>query len=201
MSIYGLKYWDDRKRAYFTQENNAIEHILKCCLPACISPLESCGPTASLNCQASLGLEIEIQTQGGYRPQPEDVLMSFFNDPNNFASMRAAWPGLDPDKLPGNEVARWYPLAVRKVFGNACEFVGAISFEQAATHIREGRAIQVCLRSPGHFVALVAYDDERAEFILKDGWASRWPDGDGFCKRLARSEYETNLKPQSLVYS
>ena len=165
------------------------------------SPLETCGPTASLNCQASLGREVGIRTRGGYSLQPEDVLATYFNDPNNFDAMRRSWPGLDPEMLPGNEVAHWYPLAVREVFGNSCEFVGAIAFEKAAEHIRKGRTMQVCLRSPRHFIALVAYDEELSEFIIKDGWGSRWPDGDGFCKRLSRSKYETNLKPQSLVYS
>jgi hypothetical protein len=201
MGIIGCCSWKDRDRAYFTQENNSIEHILKCRLPAGTSWLETCGPTASLNCQASLGRDVRIRTPGGYSPQSEDVLAAWFNDPSNFASMRKEWPALDPAKLPGNEVAQWYPLAVREVFGNRCEFVGELGFEAAAGLIREGRAIQACLRKPGHFIALVAYDEDRLEFIIKDGWAGRWPDGDGFCKRLARSEYETNLKPLSLVYS
>jgi hypothetical protein len=201
MGILGAAFWKDRKNAYFTQENNSIEHILKCRLAEGASWLETCGPTASLNCQASLGREVGIRTKGGYRPQPEDLLATYFNDPRNFDSMRKEWSGLDPEELPGNEVAQWYPLAVREVFGNSCEFVGGLGFEEAARHIREGRAIQVCLRSPGHFIALVAYDEESSEFVIKDGWASRWPDGDGFCKRLSRSDYEANVKSLSLVYS
>jgi hypothetical protein len=201
MNVSGSLYWNDRKRAYFTQENNSIEHILKCRLPLGVSYLESCGPTASLNCQASLGHGVDIRSPGGYSPQPEDLLAVYLNDPRNFASFRAAWPGLDPEKVPGNEVAQWYPIAVHEVFGNTCEFVGELGFKEAAGHIREGRTIQACLRSPGHFIALVAYDEDKAEFIIKDGWAGRWPDGDGFCKRLLRSEYETNVKPLCLVYS
>jgi len=201
MSISGSPFWNDRKRAYFTQENNPIEHVLKCRLPAGVSWLETCGPTTSLNCQASIGREIDIGTRGGYRPQPENVLACYFNDPHNFDAMRAAWPGLDPERVLGNEVAQWYPLAVREVFGNPCEFVGEVAFEDAVDAVCSGRALQVCLRRPGHFIALVAFDDERSEFIIKDGWASRWPDGDGFCKRLPRSEYEANVKPLCLVYS
>jgi len=138
---------------------------------------------------------------GGYSPQSEDVLAAWFNDPNNFVSMRKEWPGLDPATLPGNEVAQWYPLAVREVFGNPCEFVGELGFEKAATHIREGRTIQVCLRKPGHFIALVAFDEDDEEFIIKDSWAGRWPDGDGFCKRFSKDEFEANVKPLCLVYS
>ena len=91
--------------------------------------------------------------------------------------MRKAWPGLDPQDLPGNEVAQWYPLAVREVFGNPCEFVGELGFEKAAGLIREGRTIQVCLRSPGHFIALVAYDEEKSEFILRTAGPAAGPTG------------------------
>jgi hypothetical protein len=201
MAIFGSPLWNDWERAYFTQENNSIEHLLKCRLPTGFSPLETCGPTASLNCQASLGREVEITTPGGYCPQPEDVLASYFNDPRNFGKLRKAWPGLDPDKLPGNEVPQWYPIAIREVFGNACEFVGDISFGEAVEYIRKGRTLQVCLCRPRHFVSLVAYDDESSEFIIKDSWGGRWPDGDGFCKRLSHPEFETNVRPFCLVYS
>jgi hypothetical protein len=201
MGIIGSPLWNDRERAYFTQENNAFEHMLKCLLPPGVSWLETCGPTASLNCQASLGRDVGIKTKGGYSPQPEDLLTAYFNDPNNFEALRAAWPALDPEGLPGNEVAQWYPHAVRAVFGNVCEFVGALTFDQAVDHIRGGRTIQASLKKPGHYIALVAYDETRAEFIIKDSWASRWADHDGFCKPLTLLEYETNVRPRSIVYS
>jgi len=200
MNIKGSRFWNDREKAYFSQENNAFEHMLKCRLPEGISPLETCGPTAALNCLAALGHPVDVRTQGRYRPQPEDVLTSYFNDPANFDALRSAWSGLDPEMLPGNEVAQWYPLAVREVFGKPCEFAGAVSFYEAKAHLARGRSVQVCLRKPGHFVALVAIDVETEEFIVNDSWGSRWPDGDGFNKRLPRAEYEKNVKPLSLVY-
>jgi hypothetical protein len=201
MAIIGAPFWNDRKKAYFTQENNAIEHVLKCRLPPGAPWLETCGPTASLNCQAALGRDLSIVTPGGYGPQPEDVLTSWFNDPRNFKAMKFEWPDLDPEKLPGNEVAQWYPLAVREVFGNPCDFVGALSFDEAVAIIRAGRTIQVCLDLPGHFVSLVAWDEDREHFIMRDSWAARWSDGDGFCRRLTRDEFEGNLRPLCLVYS
>lgn len=200
MAIFGAPYWNDRKRAYFVQGNNSIEHILRCRLPAGTSALETCGPTASVSCQASLGHPVWIGSPGGYLPQPEDLLATYFNDPRNFAALRKAWGGLDPASLPGNEVAQWYPLAVRDVFGNTCAFSGSLSYSEAVDCLRKGHALQVCLKRPGHFIALVAYDEERAEFIFNDGWAERWPEGDGFNRRLSRADYEANLKPQSLVY-
>jgi hypothetical protein len=49
-------------------------------------------------------------------------------------------------------------------------------------------------------------DRDRAYFTRKNNSIEhilkcRLPNGDGFCKRLVRSGYETNLKPLSLVYS
>ena len=112
MGIIGSCSWKDRKRAYFTQENNSIEHILKCRLPAGASWLETCGPTASLNCQASLGRDVGIRTSGrllssaGGRPRrvvqrPEQLRRD----------ARRRGPASIPQKLPGNEVAQWYPLS------------------------------------------------------------------------------------------
>jgi hypothetical protein len=200
MKIVGSAFWNDRSNSYFTQENNAIEHLLRRRLGADKSWLETCGPTASINCQASVGRAFGLVCPGGYAPQPEDALAIYLNDPRNFAAMRKAWSGIDPELVPGNEVAQWYPLAVREVFGNSCEFVGNLPYAEAQAALARGKALQVCLRSPGHFVAIVAFDEEASEFIIKDSWGGRWPDGDGFCKRMSRSEYETNLKPVSLAY-
>lgn len=200
MGIVGTPHWNDRKKTYFVQTNNAFEHVLKCRLPPGLSALETCGPTASVNCQASLGKPVWVGTPGGYLPQPEDILAAYLNDPRNFSALRKSWPGLDPANLPGNEVAQWYPLAVRDVFGNACAFAGSLSFTEAVERLRKGQALQVCLEKPGHFVALVAYDEERQEFLFNDSWAGRWPDGDGFNRRMSREEYEGNLKPLTLVY-
>ena len=195
MAIHGAFFWNDRQRAYFSQENNAFEHVLRCSLPTGMSPLETCGPTASLNCLAARGYDVGVRMPGALSAPARGPAHRLFNDPGNFSSLSKAWSGLDPAKLRGNEVAQWYPLAVREVFAKSCEFTGSLSFYEAQAHLADGRPLQVCLRKPGHFIALVANDEEKAEFILNDSWGSRWPDGDGFNKRLSRSEYEKNVNP------
>jgi hypothetical protein len=195
-SIIGCSRWND-PNAFYDQLNNPTEHVLKL---RSGTRLETCGPTASLNCQSSVGVGVDFETPGGYAPQPEEVLTGWFNDSRNFLRMRNAWKGLDPGLVPGNEVAQWYPLGVYEVFGNRCDFVGALTPQQAVDHLRQGRAIQTCLRNPGHFIALVAFDQAKDEFILKDSWGSRWPRGDGFCQRMSVREWQINSRPVNLVY-
>jgi hypothetical protein len=198
MNIQGCRYWNDRAR-YYGQENNPTEHLLKCRLDG-KGWLETCGPTAAINCLAAMGVLSDWTTPGGYHPQPEQELTDYLNDPKNFSKLKAVWGSIDPEAVLGNEVAEWYPLAVREVFGLTAKFVGPLSLDSAIGHLSEGRAIQVCLVQPGHFVALVAYDFDKQEFIINDPWSGRWPDGKGWNKRMPVSEFERNLTPKSLVY-
>ena len=63
-----------------------------------------------------------------------------------------------------------------------------------------GRAVQACLRDPGHFIAIVAADEAQCQFIIKDSWGSRWPQGESFCQRMPWPEFDTNIKPVNGVY-
>lgn len=200
MAIHGPRLWNDRKLAYFTQENNAIEHLLSCRLPQGQSSLESCGPTAAVNCLASLEYILATYTIGGYRIQPEDLLTVYFNDPANFPTLKKAWAGLDPSTVAGNEVAQWYPAAVREVFIGKCDFLGEVSWEDAIAQLKKSRALQVCLSQPRHFIAIVAYDDIRDLMLMKDSWPSRWPDGDGFLKPFTKADWDKLVRPLSLAY-
>lgn len=198
MNIRGCKYWNDSSR-YYGQENNPAEHLLKCHRDG-KGWLETCGPTASVNCLAVMGTLPIWTAPGGYSPQPEQELTDYFNDPRNFSKLKAAWGSIGPETIPGNEVAEWYPLAVKEVFGVTVRFVGQLSLDSAIGYLGEGRAVQVCLAQPSHFVALVAYDFDKREFVINDSWSGRWPDGSGWNKRMSVSEFQLNLKPKSLVY-
>ncbi len=200
MAIHGTSHWNDRNKAYYQQSNNPTEHMLKVRLPHGISWLETCGPTAAINCIASMGNPVEIYTPGGYLPQPEEVLSDWFNDPQNFERMKHIWSVLSPEEVAGNEVLDWYPLALRQVFDVAAHLVSDLTAQDAVAHLCSGGALQICLKSPGHYLALVAYDDITNEFIYHDSWAERWPEGDGFCRRMTMNEFATNRRPKALVY-
>ena len=197
MGIQGCQFWNDRN-VYFAQENNPTEQILRARLGG-KGWLETCGPTAAVNCLAAMGELTPWTTPGGYSPQPEQELMDHMTDPRNWEKFRKAWGGEDPQVVPGNEVAQWYPVAIQEVLGTKCWFWGELALELAIKHVQAGRAIQVCLKNPGHFVALVAYDSDRGEFIINDSWSGRWPSGSGWNQRLSKTEYDRNVKPKSLI--
>jgi hypothetical protein len=141
MKISGCSRWNGRS-AFYEQTNNPTEHILKCLLPKGISALETCGPTAGLNCLTSLGHKVEILAPGGFPLQPEEDLSDWFNDERNFSRMKATWYGLDPGKLPGNEVVEWYPLAIMKMFGQKCTLEMQLDDQKAIQELRMGHALQ-----------------------------------------------------------
>jgi len=195
--IVGAKYWNDRDR-YFIQTNNPTEEILR--KAGVKSWLVSCGPTAAVNCLAAMGFNVTIRCPGGYEPQPEQALMDYFNDPRNYPNLRLARQDTDPAEWNGNEVPQFYPVAVPDVFGVPTRFVWISDFSKIAELLRSGRAVQLCLKDPGHYIAAVAWDENRQEVIFNDPWPGRFSDGNGFNRRMDEAEYCRNVKPFAVVY-
>ena len=65
--VIGLKKWNI-KDTYFIQTNNPTEEILR--KEDGKGFLETCGPTAAVNCLSARGNNIEIICPGCYEPQP-----------------------------------------------------------------------------------------------------------------------------------
>jgi hypothetical protein len=195
--IKGVRIWNYRE-CYYTQANNPTEEILR---KRSDGPwLVSCGPSAATCCVAAMGHDVDILCPGTYRPQSEEVLMDFFNDPRNYAALKAARPDTPPDVWHGNEVPQFYPMAVQAVFGIGAVFLWGHDFGRAASSLEAGRAVQLCLVKPGHYIAAVAYDDERREIIYNDPWPGRFSDGNGFNRRMGEAEFKSNPKPFLIVY-
>jgi hypothetical protein len=212
--IKGATYWNDKNRVY-AQTNNPTEEILRKRIGE-IPPdilallrqanaagyLESCGPTAAVTCLDCMGSPVAIRTPGGWDMQPEGVLADWFNDPRNYPAMRMVRGDAeaDPERIPGNRVPQFYPVAVKHVFGSGCSFLWLDNPEQAIDHIVAGRAVQLCLKTPGHYIAAVAYDDVTREIIYNDPWPGRHEDGNGYNRRMTEAEWRVNLAPFSVVY-
>ena len=194
--IKGVQFWNDRA-CYFVQSNNPTEEILRKRSDGIW--LVSCGPSAAVTCIAAMGFDVEVKTPGGYKPQSEEVLMDFFNDPRNYSQLKAARPETPPDMWHGNEVPQFYPVAVTVVFGVKARFEWGAVFETVASELQNGKAVQLCLKKPGHYIAAVAYDDERNEVIFNDPWPRRFKDGNGFNRRLSKADF-SNVKPFRIVY-
>jgi hypothetical protein len=73
-------------------------------------------------------------------------------------------------------------------------------FKGVSEKLSAGKAVQLCLVKPGHYIAAVAYDEARREIIYNDPWPERFPDKNGFNRRLTEGEYRANVKPYLIVY-
>ena len=195
--IKGVKFWNDRN-CYYTQTNNPTEEMLRKRSDG--GWLVSCGPSAAVTCIAAMGYNVYCGCPGEYLPQSEEVLMDFFNDPRNYAALKAARPDTPPDVWHGNEVPQFYPVAVKAVFGVDARFYFVHDFGGVAERLQAGQAVQLCLIKPGHYIAAVAYDDRTREIIYNDPWPGRFADKDGFNRRFDEAEYKTNIKPYVIVY-
>ena len=201
--IKGTARWDDRG-TFSVQTNNAVETILSKKLPKdsrgiSVGWLEDCGPTAAVNVLDSMGRATPVRTPGGWYPQPEDVLAMWFNDPRNYAEQKAARPGIDPAAFLGNEVPQFYPAAVAGVFGVSCQFLEGQTFEWLASMVSGGMGAMICLKDPGHYLAVVAFDNISNELIYRDSWPGRTKT-DGFNLRMSKAEFKANVKPFVIIF-
>jgi len=200
--IQGAKYWNDKKKTYSKQSNNAVETL--------IPGLEYCGPTAATMCDDSLTdapvLPDKNEYGGIWRPQKEDDLTLFFIDESNWPMFRKIRNDViyghkkGAGQYPPNEIPQLYPYGVFHVFGLRGEFRWKNNFEDCAKELWNGNAVQLCLENPGHFIAAVAYDEVTKEIIYNDPWPERWPDGNGFNRRMGKDEFTKNMKAFYIVY-
>jgi hypothetical protein len=147
-----------------------------------------------------MGHDVAIRCPGSYRPQPEEALMDYFNDPANYKTLLKIRPDTPPDKWHGNEVPQFYPAAVKAVFGVHAEFEWGAGIAKIAAYLEAGRGVQLCLIKPGHYIGAVAYDSEKREIIYNDPWPDRFTDKNGFNRRMGEAEVKVNVKPFLIVY-
>jgi hypothetical protein len=199
MNIQGVLKWDDRS-TYYTQTNNSVENMLHDM--GVSAYLETCGPTAAVNCLAAMGYDLTITCPGGWVPQPEDILEDFMTDPRNDVDFKKIRADINLDSTPGNRVPQFYPFSVSRVFKATGEFLFGSSFSFVASKVASGHAVQICLKVPGHYLAVVAYDPDTKELIYRDPWPQRvatWA-GDGFNRRMGEIEW-ANVKGFYIVYT
>lgn len=195
--IKGVKFWNNRD-CYYTQTNNPTEEILRKRSDG--NWLVSCGPSAAVTCIAAMGFNVYCGCPGTYTPQSEEILMDFFNDPRHYGMLQAARPDTPPDRWHGNEVPQFYPVAVKAVFGVSGVFVWGSDFAKVAATVQDGKAVQLCLVKPGHYIAAVAFDSDTGEIVFNDPWPGRFKDANGFNRRMNETEYRANVKPFMIIY-
>lgn len=196
--IIGLPRWDD-PGAYYSQANNVVESILG--KAGVTDRLETCGPTAAVMLLDAAGKLPEIVTPGGWRPQPEDVLAAWMNDPRNVQAMRLHRADLDPARVMGNRVPQWYAPAISAVFGEKIRAVYRVGFDPFSVRValEAGRGVMACLINPGHYIAIVAMDTDTGELVYHDPWPGNpWParykGQPGRARRMSQDDM-ANVKP------
>lgn len=196
-------YWNDRNRPHVQTNNPTEEQLRKDELEEggdVKGWLETCGPTAMVNCLDALGVDIEIVTPGGFKPQPEEIAADYFNDPRNYGKFSRIRSDLDFSAMPGNRIPNLYPLAAMDVFGARGMFYLARGWDLVVADLILGYTAQLCLKNPGHYIAAVGFDKTTGEIIYHDSWPGR-TGTDGFALRMGRDEFARNVQDAVIVYT
>lgn len=181
--IVGARRWNDPE-CYFRQDNNATEEELR--KLGFSHWLQSCGSSAAATCAACVGYDVTIRCPGGYIIPADEALTDYLNDPSNYAAFKREAPWIDPTREPGNRHAAYYPLAARAVLGATARHWTGATPARIVEQLRMGRAVQACIVPPGHYVAVVAWDEDAGELVYHDPWPGR-VGGDGFARRFTEA--------------
>lgn len=212
--IKGIKYWNNSSIRY-EQTQNATEAIIRKVkieinkelkknykeedIDINLGYLESCGASAFCTIMEGMGIlkPADYPQINGQRIQFDDFVMMYLNDPHK-----------DILFYPGNSMDnRWiysYPTLAKELFNVSSKMhwgASALSFDQAAKELTKGNGIQICLKRPGHYLACIAYDDDKDAILFSDSWGSRPGNKNGGWQEvLTRDEYNNNTVNHKLVY-
>lgn len=192
MIMTGKQDYND-KAYYYIQTNNVFETIFAKIFK---KHLESCGATTATMLADFMGANVRVRSVGGWSCQPEDYLMLYLNDKRNYSKFRKARNNLDPAKFAGNRVPQYYPVALKDVFDIDAVFSFGISKHKIIDELSKKNALMVCLKNPGHYIAIMAYDETTNEVIFNDPYPSRRGlKNKGFNERIHINKLLKNLKP------
>lgn len=170
--IHGLKKWTD-KDTYFIQTNNPTEEILR--KEDGKGFLESCGPTTAVNLMAARGDIVNITCPGIYHPQPEEVLTDYFNDPINYPIFEKVRKDLNIKDFMNNRIPQLYPIALLHVFNVKALFEWE-NLRRMVWLLDHNIGLMVCLKNPGHYIGIVAYNGFTKELCYREPWSNNpWP--------------------------
>lgn len=193
--IKGIAKWDDPSIRY-DQTRNATEAIIRKILAennVSTGFLESCGMGAS-NCLLE-GLEYLTNEHyftypTGETIQMDDAGMMWVNDDKRgkyYFEMDNRY--FDP-----------YIDYARKCFDCAAFLNNCTTWNVAREFLSCGHGLQVCLKKPGHWIALVAYDNENNEIVYYDSWGGRpGLKNGGTLERMLKTEWN-NVQSTVIVY-
>jgi hypothetical protein len=90
--------------------------------------------------------------------------------------MKAVRGDVNPASIMGNEVPQWYEVSIPAVFGIKAKFHWGCTIDDLHKCLYNKRGALVTLKSPGHYIAIIADDAGTSEFIYHDPWpGNNWP--------------------------
>lgn len=210
----GTINWDKMDSLGWIQDNSAIESIIRKhnlevseLLPD--HPdfrlgrywLETCGTHSAINCLEAIG-KIPETISGIWLPRLPDILSLFMNDPNNAELLQEAEHDFDPSTGMGNEYSMLYPISVKSVFGVELQYDTNKDWQHWIDIVSDGHSIQFCSINPGHYRAIVAFDETTNEFIVVDPWKGNpgLKGQDWWQYRMNQEEFDSNVKSYAIIY-
>jgi len=191
----GILNWTNPHIRY-EQTRNAIEEIKRKILAEHgidAGWLESCGPSAFSTEMEGLGYLTErdyLHFPNGETIQMDDAHTVWLNDPH-----RGKYPN-----IMDNRRGDVYVDIARQCYGCKAYLKKKTIFDDAAFHLWGGDGVQVCLKSPGHWIALIAFDRGDDEIVFHDSWGNRPGLKNGGTKERLTREQWSNVQPTVVIY-
>jgi len=185
----GIRNWKDPSIRY-DQTLNSVEAILQARLGGATGWLESCGSSSFCTLMEGLGAlrsDHYFRFPNGDTIQMDDAVMCWMNDPKR-----------GTPEIMENRRGDTY-IAAAGLFGVTARYIMAPLFAEIVDELAVGNGVQLNLRDPGHWIAIVAADDDN--LIFMDSWGNRKGlVNHGVHEKLSRDEFLTNVKPFAIVY-
>lgn len=180
MTIIGPKNWK-RNDYYDCGWPNLAGEMRVVPLPNNEFSVDMSGPQAAVTAIAASGCTVLMTPLGSYISRPEGLYLSYFQDPDNFDFFENAKPNLED----------WYQDLAFHYFGCDSDRIKNLSVQIVLFHLRHHRALQVRYKNTTHDIALVGYDSDTKEFLLRE---------DEEFVRVAEDQLTEQFEPGAYAY-
>ncbi|NNM53245.1 MAG: hypothetical protein HKM05_00800 [Spirochaetales bacterium] len=180
MNIIGPKNW--KRNAYYDFHwPNLAGEMRIVPMPNKEFSVDMSGPQAAVTAIAATGYNVLPQAYGDYIPRPEGFYLSCFQDPDFTEYFEKAQPNLED----------WYRLLADVLFMCDSDKIKELSVQNTLLHLRHHRALQVRYKGTSHYIALVGYDTDSKEFLLREA---------GDFLRIPEAQLTEQFEPLAFAY-
>jgi hypothetical protein len=188
----------------YEQTRNSIEEIVRKIMQELVREgkldakdaryLESCGACAFSTIMEGMGFlqsKDYFSFPAGEQIQMDDAAMVWMNDPkrNIYQATMA------------NRYADTYVKAARELYDCSAYIHSNTTFKDVTRQVSAGNGVQICLKNPGHWLAVIDYDGKRDVLIYMDSWGGRpGLKNGGVFEEMDQKEFTANAQPDVIVY-